>query len=75
MRREGVRNGETLEKIRTALKEGKKPCEIARELGISRQAVYSHMDNIKGKGESKRKEHDGKTFKSKRKKYLINWSI
>lgn len=68
MRKEG-KNGQTTEEIKSLLESGKKPTEIAKLLCISRQAVYQHIDKLKGK------KVITDYSKKEKKKYFINWHV
>lgn len=75
MRREGVRNGETLQKIGALLRQGEKVKDMAKKLGVSRQAIYAHMQNTQTASNKANPKEAVKGYKKSEKKYYIEWSV
>lgn len=74
MRREGVKNGETLERVKALHESGKSVAWIAKELGFSRQGIYNHLNTLKKKGGSESRQAN-KGYKKQPKKYIREWGI
>jgi transcriptional regulator len=74
MRRDGVKNGVRIKQILQLQKQGKNQSQIARELGITRQAISAHLKKYaQAKNKPKKKQKNNKP--TVKRKIPINWSV